>query len=345
MEARGRLKLLVSMIALLGVSLSAASAETVEQFYNGKTVKLLVGGANGGGYDIFARAFAPYLVQYLPGHPHVIVQNVPGVGGIMAAGQIAQTMPRDGTVIAALQSNTPLDPLLGSAKDVPFDPLKLNWLGSLTKETNITVAWHTARVKTVDDLFTTEMLVGSSGAGTDATIYSALLNKTLGTKLKVVSGYRGGNEIDIAMERGEVEGRASMTLTTLRGSHPDWLRDGKVRIIVQLALARDSSIPEVPSIMEFVKNEDDRRLYALLLARLETGRPYALGPDVPDERVKALRDAFAAAANDPRFGQDIERRGGGIQLLAGDKMQEMIEKLYHTAPSVVEKARELIAEK
>jgi tripartite-type tricarboxylate transporter receptor subunit TctC len=328
---------------LVALSGTMASAETVEEFYHGKTIKLIVGSGAGGGSDALSRIFAKYFTQHMPGKPAVVVQNLPGAGGVTAAAQIFNTQPRDGTVFASVMRTIPVLPLL-TEKPLNYDPLKMSWIGSLNRETNVIVAWHTSPVQTLDDVFKREMAVGTSGPGSDTYVYSVLLNKTLGAKFKIISGYPGGPEIDLAMQRGEVEGRVSITWTSLKTGRSDWLRDKKVRVLAQLGLQREPDLPDVPNVLELVKDPTDRQVYEFLFARQETGRPFVAPPDVPADRLAALRKAFVDAANDREFLAEIQSKGGSIELMSGEELQAFVGKLYKTSPEVIKAAKEVLGQ-
>ncbi len=320
---------------------SGPANSSVEDFYRGKQYKVLVGSTPGGGNDLFARMFAKHFGKHVPGNPTWAVVNMPGAGGLLVTQQIYKLQPKDGSVVAAVQRGVPLEPLL-SGKDLQYDSQKMKWLGSLNKETNLIIAWHTAKVKTADDLFKYEFIAGSSGGGADSLTYPRLLNKTLGTKFKVITGYAGGEEQSLAMERGETDGRASVPWTTVRANHSDWLRDKKINIIVQMALERDPELPDVPNVIEYVKDPKDRQVFELLFARQETGRPYAVPPEIPADRLAALRAAFIATAKDPEFIKDMEQRGGSVELLNGEDMERLVARLYRTPEDVVRMAREVL---
>lgn len=330
------------VLGLTPMALSeAAHAQSVADFYKGKQMKVLVGSTPGGGNDLFARMFAKHYGKHVPGNPTWTVINMPGAGGILVTQQIYSLQPKDGSVIAAVQRGIPLEPML-SGKNLKYDSLKMKWLGSLNKETNLIIAWHTAPVKKADDLFKYEFICGAAGGGADSLTYPRLLNKALGTKFKIITGYAGGEEQSLAMEREEVHGRASVPWTTVRANHGDWLRDKKINIIVQMALERDPDLPNVPNVLEYVKDPKDRQVFELLFARQETGRPYAAPPEIPTDRLAALRKAFTATAKDPEFIKEMEQRGGSVELLEWDEMEKLIAKLYKTPEEVVLMAREVL---
>lgn len=331
MISSARLALLVAMLSLLA---APTRAETVAEFYKDKTIRLIVGSAPGGGSDVYARTFAKYFTEHMPGKPAVIIQNLPAAGGVIAASQIANTMARDGTVIGTVMRSIPFLPLL-SDTPLNFDPRAMNWLGSLNRETNVIITWHTSPTKTLDDLFKRETIIGASGNGTDTEVYTVLMNRTLGTKMKLVTGYPGGPAIDLAMQRGEVEGRVSITWTSLKGARGQWITDKQINVIGQMALQRNPEIADVPNILELVKDPLDRQIYEFFFARQEAGRPFVAPPDVPADRLAALRKAFAEAAKDKGFIKETEAKGGSVELMDGAELQAFVEKATKTPPEVV----------
>lgn len=334
-------------IALVGVLLlvpllpsGAARADAVEDFYRGKNLKLLIGAGVGGGNDTYARFLARHMARYIPGNPTFVPQNMPAGAGAQVAANLANVAPRDGSVIAAVNRATAFDPLF-TGRDYKFDPRQLIWLGSLNKETNLIVAWHTAPVKTAAEMFTTEMVLGAQSAGADSAVYPRLINARLGGKFRVVLGYEG-EQASLATEKGEVDGRASMPWTTLKTLHPDWVRDKKVNILVQMALERDPELPDVPNILDFVKDPEDRALFEALFARQQMGRPFVAPPEVPADRVKALRAAIPATLADPAFQADAKKTGIDIQYVDGEEIERLIRRAYALPPNVLQSIREAL---
>jgi tripartite-type tricarboxylate transporter receptor subunit TctC len=326
-------------VALATISFVAtAVAEPVEDFYRGKNLRMLIGAGIGGGNDTYARLLGRHMMRHLPGNPTFVPQNVPGGAGILAASNLYNVAVRDGSVIAAVNRATGLDPLF-TGKDYKFDPRQFNWLGSLNKETNLIVAWHTARVKTAADIFTTEMIVGAAASGADSAVYPRLINTLLGGKFRIVTGY-DGEQASLAAEKGEVDGRASMPWTTLKTLHPDWLRDKKINIIVQMALEKDHELPDVPNILEFVKNPEDRDVFEALFSRQEMGRPIVAPPGVPVERVAALRRAIRDTVDDPAFQSEADKAGMDIEFVDGDQIERLIRRAYALPPRVLERIRD-----
>lgn len=332
-QLRNMIAILLAMVS----GTSIANAQSVEEFYRGRLVKLLVSAAVGGGADLYARVFARHFGRHIPGQPTFVVQNIPGAAGLTLAGQLQNTAPRDGSVIGVLQRNNLAEPLFAD-HDIGFDPRRLNWLGSLNKDTYVIIGWHTASVKTIDDALQRELVLGNTGGGTENVTFPLLLNRTLGTKFKLVRGYKGSDELALAIERGEVQGRA-ITWATMRSEHASWLADRKVNLLVQMATERHPDLPNVPSVLDYATNPSDRQLFELMFAPLKAGRPIALPPGTPPDRLAALRKAFVELADDREFLAEIASRGTSVELLAGDETQTLVADLYRTPPDVVAKAR------
>jgi tripartite-type tricarboxylate transporter receptor subunit TctC len=320
-----------------------AAAQSVEEFYKGRTIKLNVAAAVGGGADLYARVLVRHLGKHIPGNPGFVVQNLPGAGGLVVAGQMQNNTTPDGATIALLQRNNLIEPILAE-RDVGFDPRKVIWLGSLNKDTYLIFSWHTSGVATLQDAMQKELILGNTGGGNENVTFPLMLNQVLGTKFKLVRGYKGSDDVALAIQRGEVQGRA-ITWTTLRGDHADWLAQKKVNVLVQLATKRNPELPDLPSAIEFVKNPDDRQLFELMFASLEAGRPFAVPPGTPADRVAALRKAFADLPNDKEFVAELQSRGGSVEFLSGQDMETLITNFYKTPPALVDRARKLVNEK
>src|SRR4030088_241634 len=242
----GRPLVVVALVhVLLGTLSTFADAQSIEDFYRGRSVRLTVAAAPGGGADLYARVLARHLAKHIPGQPTFIVQNTPGAAGLLEPRQLQNAAPGDGSVVALLQRNNLLEPLL-SDRDLGFDPRKVTWIGSLNKDTYLIFSWHTSGVRTIEDAMQKELILGNTGGANENVTFPLLLNQTLGTRFRLVRGYKGSGDLSIAVERGEVQGRA-ITWTTLRGDHPEWLSEKKIDVIVQLALKRNADLPDVPS--------------------------------------------------------------------------------------------------
>src|SRR3984893_3340729 len=257
----------VAGASLLALALapSALRADPVSDFYKGRQITMILSADAGGGYGSYANAFAPYLSQHIPGKPKIIVQYMPGAGGLRAMNYLYSAAPKDGTIIALVHSSVPFAPLYGMSA-AKFDPRKMNWLGSIDATNGICVAWHDSKIKTWQDLFDKQYVVGGSGAGSQMETIPMMLNKLFGTKIKVISGYRGGNEVYLAMERGEVHGRCGGLIFSIRSTRPDWFSQKKINVPIQIALERDPEFPDVPAVGEFAKDARTKQILQLIFA-------------------------------------------------------------------------------
>jgi tripartite-type tricarboxylate transporter receptor subunit TctC len=321
---------------------AAPAAQPADPFYKGRRLTLLVSSAAGGGYDAYARLVARHLGRFIPGNPTFVVQNMPGAGGAVAAGYLSNVAVKDGTTLGEFQREVLLAPLLETRNvENRYDARKFNWIGSLNSETGLIVVWHTTPLKTFNDLMTTPLLVGSTGPSED--FLSIFLNKTLGTKLKMVEGYRSSVDVYLAMERGEVEGRVSNGWSGDKGILAPWLRDGKARFLVALSTRRSEVLPDLPLITDFARNAADRQVMELLLTSALWGRPFALPPGVPPERVAVLRKAFDAMTHDVAFLAEANRLDIDIDVLDGARIDEILDHAYNSPPEVIDTARHAIA--
>jgi hypothetical protein len=276
-----------------------ACADPVQDFYTGKQVTIVVGSGAGGGYDLQARLTARHLGRHIPGNPTLIVQNMPGAGSLQAANYIANAAPADGTVIALLQRGMLLARLTNPS-GVRFDIDKLNWIGSLNSETGVVLAWHTTEHRTAKDLFDKELIVGGI-VGVDPETTPRLLNALIGTRFKIVNGYNTTAQIALAIERGEVQGIADWSWSSVKAVRPDWLRDNKAHVLMQVGLEKERELADVPFALDYVADPADRKVMELNFTQKAVARPLTAPPGVPAERVAALRAAFAALATDQEF--------------------------------------------
>lgn len=330
---------LAFLIALLLPAL--AEAQGVTGFYRGRTVTLIVSDAAGGGYDIMARTIARYLGNHVAGSPRIVVQNMPGAGGIVAMNYLFTNAPKDGTMLAGVDNNTPIEPLLGTP-EAKYDSTKFNWLGSPTMETGLVIVWHTVPVNSIDDLKKRQVSMGSSGANSTPSFYARLLNATLGTHMKLVVGYTGQTDVYLAMERGEVDGFPSMFLNTLNATHPNWRTDGKIRVLLQFGAEREPSLPGIPSAMDLVSRPEDKLLLKAGLAEVSLGRPYLMPPGVPAARVAEMRQAMAATFADPGFLGETRKMNLGVTApRSGEQLATTIADAYRTPPEIVQRLRKL----
>jgi tripartite-type tricarboxylate transporter receptor subunit TctC len=321
---------------------TAASAQTAAEFYKGKTVELHIGYSAGGGYDLYARMIARHLGKHLPGHPQVVPKNMAGAGGLRLANWLYAAAPRDGTAVGAVSRAMAFEPLLGN-KAAQYDGTRFTWIGSANDEVSVCVAWHTSGVTRYEDVLTRELAVGSGGVADDTYQFPAVLNGMLGTKFKMVTGYPGGNEINLAMERNEVQGRCGFPWSTIKATRRDWVDEKKIHLLMQFSLGKHRDLPDVPLVTDLAKNDEQRQVLKLIFGRQVMGRPYAAPPDVPKERAAAIRKAFMDTMADREFLAEVEKAKFEITPVAGDKIESLILNIHRTTPpAVAEKAAALI---
>jgi tripartite-type tricarboxylate transporter receptor subunit TctC len=323
----------------------AAAADAIADFYRGKTVEMMIGAAAGGGYDIAGRALARHMGRHIPGSPTIIVRNVPGATSLIMTNQLYNRAPRDGTVMGMPNNTIPLEPrlrLLAATGNVAFDISRFSWIGTPVQEPNVFWLWHTAPAKTFEDLKVHRIIMGSTGVTADNYVLSFLMNQTLGTRMEFVTGYQGQHEINLAVERGEVQGNTT-GLTNLLVGRPDWVRDGKIRMLVQFGSERVDELKDVPAVVELATSDDDRAIWQLFTSKFKLARPLALPPDVPRDRVKALQDAFDGTMKDPLFLEDARKLGLDIKPLGGEAVGKLVDQMQQTPDAPVERLRKLLA--
>lgn len=328
----------------LALAATPAVAQTPEEFYKGKTVNVIVSSAPGGGYDILARTTAKHLSTHAPGNPQFVVQNMPGAGGIVATNFIYSKAPKDGTAIGVFNNNTPFEPLFGT-KQATYDATQFNWLGTPSIETGMLTVWHQTPVNSWEDVKTREITMGASGANSTPSFYARMMNETLGIKLKVIVGYPSQTNAFLAMERGELDGYASVFWSALKSVRPQWITEKKVKLLVQFGLQPEPELVRmgVPFVLDLIKNDDDRKLMEAACAPLAAGRPFTLPPGVPADRVAAMRKATIATFNDKAFKDEASKQGLDVDnVRTGEQLVELITRIYRdTPPSVVERLRKI----
>lgn len=339
-------RLAVTGCAISALAGTACAQDAVEQFYRGKAISIYIGSSAGGGYDTYARAVARHMGKYIPGHPAIISQNMPGAGGNKAAGYVYSVAPKDGTAIGAIFPGNILAPLLGDAP-VQHDPQKSIYLGSANSDVYTCVARTDSPIQSFKDVLSTEMIVGASNEGGTTRDLPAMSNNILGAKFRVVTGYSGTREIMLAVERKEIHGLCGYGYTSLLTVTPRWLPDKVVRIIVQ---ENAKGLPElnkqgIPRTVDFAKTPEDRQVLELVYSQAVFGRPYVLPPGVPAERVAALRKAFVAALNDPALLAEAKKMKLDIAALSGEEVQTMVGQLYAMPKQVVERAKQALVYK
>jgi tripartite-type tricarboxylate transporter receptor subunit TctC len=337
-----RIASLCSIALAFAASISQANADPVSNFYANKTVTILVGYSAGGGYDIYARAIARYLGRHIPGKPTVVVQNMPGAGSLVATNYLYNAALRDGTVLATFARGMAMQPLLDPAK-TKFDTSKLTWLGSAANEVSVCATTKRSNIRTYDDMLKTSFNVSGEGGGSDPDTYAAVVRDLLGVKLKLVTGYPGAAEMTLAMERGEIDGRCGWSYSALKATRPDWLKDGTLNILLTMGLTRSELLPDVPSVLEKAKDERQREIMKLVFTRQLFARPFAMPPNVPADRVLAMRTAFMDTLRDPEFLEDAKRDGLEISPVQAEVVSKLVEELNATPKDVVEMTRKIVA--
>jgi tripartite-type tricarboxylate transporter receptor subunit TctC len=324
--------------AILILALAApARAQTPEEFYKGKTIDFVIGYPTGGSNDVWGRLVGRHIGNHIPGRPNVVPKNMPGAGSFLAVNQIFNVLPRDGTVIGIAAPTIALDERLGNP-GVRFKTAGLNWIGRADTLINMVFMWKTSPVKSVADAMQVQSTLSGTGAGSTVSIYPTVMNNVLGTKFKLIMGYRGSNEAMLAVERGEVNGH-STSYTALKVAHPDWIRDQAVTILVQFAQRRHAEMPDIPTVVELARNDDERAVLSAITNAAEVGTAFFTTPAVPPERLTALRHAFDATMADPQFRDDVARTGLATSPLAGEELQKLIAEVSNLAPPLLEKVR------
>ena len=320
-----------------GVLLSENAAWAQDEFYKGKRIDVYVGSDVGGAYDGYARLVARHMGKHIPGNPGAIVKNMPGAGGMRLANYISTLARPDGTEIAILNQGVVMSQALNEA-GVQYDARRLNWIGSTHSSVNVAFAWHTAPVKTIQDAQKHELIVGTTGAGSATSFYPELMNQFLGTKFKVIGGYKGNNDMFIAIERGEVNGRGAYNWANLR-DQTDWVRDKKVNVLVQMGADRAPDLPDVPLMHELAKDAADREVLEFVSLSPAMGRPFAAPPELPSERLAILRAAFNATMKDPDFLAEAATAKLEIDPMPGEKLAEIAERTLRVSPDTVRRAK------
>src|SRR5262245_35396688 len=318
-----------------------AHAQDPASFYKGKTVDLHVGYSAGGGYDIYARALGRYMGRFIPGNPTIVPKNMPGAGSLVLANWLYNVASKDGSAFGMIGRGTAFDPLLGSTK-AQFDAAKFNWIGSMNDEVSVCVAWHTSGIVKLEDVTQKELTIGGTGPAADTDQFPRVLNATLGTKFKIIPGYPGGNDIDLAMERGEVMGRCGWSWSSVIATHQSWIDDRKINVLVQLSLSRHPGLPSVPLIMDFARNDEQTQMFKLVFARQPMGRPFLAPPNLPAERVTVLRAAFMAALTDQEFLAEAEKMKLEINPVSGEAVQAIVQEVYQTPKAIAAAAADMV---
>jgi tripartite-type tricarboxylate transporter receptor subunit TctC len=324
--------------ALLLLNAQAAVAQSPAEFYKGKTISLLVGFGPGGEDDLWARTVSRHLTAYIPGNPNVVPVHMPGSGGLLVANRLYNTAAKDGTAIGMINRGIPFEPLLGG-QGTQFDALKINYIGSPGRDTTVCAARKDTPVQTLQHLYSRELTVGGTGSGADTAIYPEFLSALLGMKFKLVKGYQGSHEIQLAMERNEVQGICLAYDSLSRGN---LARTGQINVLLQAALTPDPRIANAPLVLDAVQGADERKALELFFARAAMGRPFVAPPEVPADRIAALRQVFDATLRDPAFLEDAKKQNLNVVPITGQQMTEIVMRAYSTPHQIVKRTMQAL---
>ena len=328
-------------IAVLIVMMAPALGQAQGEFYKGKVVELYTGYSVGGGYDVYARLLARHMGRHLPGNPVIVPKNMEGAGSLRLANWLYKAAPRDGSVFGTIGRGIAFDPLLGT-EGTQFKAAEFGWIGSANDEVSVCAAWGKTGIKRFEDFYARPIFVGGTGAGADTDLFPKAMNSILGTKMRLVTGYPGGNDITLAMQRGEVEARCGWSWSSIKSNHPQWVKDGTIKLLVQLSLEKHADLPDVPLIMDLVKTPEQRGVLRLIFARQVMGRPFLAPPGVPAERLALLRRAFLDTMKDPAFLAEADKIKLEITPVAGEAVQKLVAEIYRTPPEIVRQAAQAV---
>ncbi len=335
---RALVRTLAAVAAVLSLG-ESAQAQSVADFYKGKTIQIVVGFGAGGGYDLYGRALGRYLGKYVPGNPTVVVQNMEGASSIRAANYTYASS--DGTVIAAVNQNAAMYQLLGGA-GAKFEAAKLQWLGSMANSNGTVYTWHTSGIKSLEEAKLREVPMGAVSVQSDSVIFPNLINELLGTKFKPITGYAGTTQIHLAMERGEVMGRGGNNWASVKTANLSWIRENKINMLVQVGFEKEPELPDVPLLLDLVKSEDDKGVVRVVSLPTAIGYGHWLGVGVPKDRTVALRAAYEAVMKDPEFMAEVKKTGMEIRVQTGAQMDALVKKVIDTPQAVLAKTAQIL---
>lgn len=341
MRAIGVRRVLGAAVVLAVLTPFAARADSVADFYKGRTINVVIGYSVGGGYDLYARLLAQHLGDHIPGHPQIVPQNMPGAGSLKAANYLYSVAAPDGSIIGTFGRGMGVEPMMGHGAD--YDGRKFTWLGSITKDVSVCAASAASPIKAWKDIFEREYVVGGEGAGADPDIFALLIKNVFGAKIKLVTGFPGTADTVLAMERGELDGLCGISYSTIKSRHPDWRGQNKAVILVQAALAKEKDLPDVPLLLDFAKTPEQVQILKLILASQAMARPFVAPPGIPEERKAALRKAFADTMADPGFLAEAQKIDLDVNPVDGNAIDALLAELYATPKDVVAKAAQAIA--
>jgi len=308
---------------------------------SGKPIELYIGYSVGGGYDVYARLLARHMGKHIPGNPVIVPKNMEGAGSLRLANWLYKAAARDGTVFGTIGRGIAFDPLLGT-EGAQFKASQFGWIGSANDEVSVCASWGKTGITRFEDFYGRTIFVGGTGAGADTDVFPKAMNAILGTKMKLVTGYPGGNDITLAMQRGEVEARCGWSWSSIKSNHPQWVKDGTIKLLVQLSLEKHADLPDVPLIMDMVKSPEQRAVLRLVFARQVMGRPFLAPPGLPAERLALLRRAFMQTMQDKAFLAEADKIKLEITPVTGEAVQKLVAEIYATPPDIVRQAAQAV---
>ena len=315
-----------------------------DSFYAGREVRLIVGTGAGGGYDTYARLVARFLGDHIAGNPTFVVSTMPGASGVKAVNYLYSAAPKDGSLIATFNNAMPVYQAV-KQPGIQFKCEDLSWIGSMSQLVSVVAVWHTAGVKTIEDAKKKEVIIGATGATGTMAGYPALINNTLGTKFKIVTGYEGGNQLNLAMERGEVQGRGTLSWSSVQSIKPDWITEKKIFPLVQIGPRKEDDLPNVPLLTDLAQNDEQRQMFQLVVLPSAMERPYAAPPGIPAARLNLLRRGFDAMVKAPDFLALVKKQDIDLAPSTGEEVQKIVDQIVNTPPDIVEKTRVAMAVK
>jgi tripartite-type tricarboxylate transporter receptor subunit TctC len=324
---------------------AAQAQQSVADFYKGKQMKFVIRSTTGGGYDIYSRLLAAHIVRHIPGNPTMLPQNMPGAGGLQAANFMADIAPKDGTHLTMVADALAMDQALGMSPAFTADMRKFGWVGNISDSNLLAYVWHTSPTKTMADAKTRETLMGGTGPASAPSWLPIVFNNVLGTKFKIVNGYKSSGEIKLAMERGEIEGYGANPLSALLSASPDLLRNKQVSILVQVGMEKEKELPDVPLLTELASNADDKAILEFVCKSFAVGRPIGTTPDAPPERLAALRKAFDDTMMDPLFLADAKKIGADIEPMNGATLQALIDDIVGAPQAIKDKVKAVMPDR
>jgi tripartite-type tricarboxylate transporter receptor subunit TctC len=329
---------LMAVVVTVLVPAVVVFAQSVEDFYKGRNMNLYIGYSTGGAYDFYARSIGRFMGRHIPGNPTLVPQNMEGAGSLRLANFLYRVAPHDGSAFGTIGRGIPFDPLLLGQGDA-FDAQKFSWIGSANNEVSVCVAMRDSGITKFEDLFTKELTVGGTGTSADTDQFPRVLNSVLGTHFKVVEGYPGGNDVVLAMERGEVKGRCGWSWSSVKTTHKDWLDDKRMVVLVQLSLTRHPEMPDVPLVSDFAKTDEQRAILKLIFARNVIGRPYLAPPNLPPDRLATLRQAFMDTMKDKDFLAEAQKTDLEVNPVSGEDVEKLVKEVYATPPDIIAKTK------